>query len=293
MFSIQTARTDRVTCAVVRAACGALVVALAGSLAACDSGGGQTWEAAPTPATSPSGKGSQVSAMPTGAKIMFLHHSTGGVIWDGGVPGWFDTYNAAHQTSYRITQQEFPKDEPYGWNNYPYDYWNIWINHAGPVPHKGEPTLEMMVPEYDVIVWKHCFPVSSVEPDTGTPKVTSSDKRLENYQLQYLALREKMRSFPTTRFVVWTSAALIQRETSQAEAERSRAFVDWVRTTWDERGDNIYVWDFWQLETEGRGYLVAGNAAESDSHPSAAFAKRVAPQFAQRVVDVIEGRGDL
>jgi len=38
-----------------------------------------------------------------GIDIVFLHHSTGGVIWDGGVPGWFDAYNAEHGTTYRIT----------------------------------------------------------------------------------------------------------------------------------------------------------------------------------------------
>ncbi|MFH0853679.1 MAG: hypothetical protein V1853_04725, partial [bacterium] len=63
--------------------------------------------------------------------IIFLHHSTGGNIWDGGVSDWFDEYNNANDTSYAITDQEFPKDSPYGWENYPYDYWNIWVNHAG------------------------------------------------------------------------------------------------------------------------------------------------------------------
>ena len=25
----------------------------------------------------------------------------------------------------------FPKPNPYGWNNYPYDYYNIWVKNAG------------------------------------------------------------------------------------------------------------------------------------------------------------------
>lgn len=32
-------------------------------------------------------------------KIIFLHHSTGQVIWNGGVPEWFARYNAEHGTS--------------------------------------------------------------------------------------------------------------------------------------------------------------------------------------------------
>ena len=148
-------------------------------------------------------------ALPTAARIVLLHHSTGECVWNGGVPQWFAQYNEAHGTRYTIAEQAFPKDSPYGWENYPYDYWNIWVRHAGPRPFKEEPTLEMLTPRYDVIVLKHCFPVSQIEADTGTADAASSDKRLENYKLQYAALKKKMRQFPKTRFLVWTGAALV------------------------------------------------------------------------------------
>ena len=225
------------------------------------------------------------------ARVLFLHHSTGECIWNGGVPAWFETYNAAHGTRYAITEQAFPKDSPYGWENYPYDYWNIWVKNAGPRPHKDEPTLEMLAPRYDVIILKHCFPVSSVEADTGNPDVASSEKRLENYKLQYEALKKKFREFPRVRFVVWTAAALRRSETDAESARRVRAFVEWVRDTWDEKGDNIFLWDFNALETDGSLYLKDAYAA-GDSHPNETFSRRVAPHFSQRVVDVIEGRGD-
>jgi hypothetical protein len=284
--------------AMVRAARAAIAAIVVVSLAACGIDRGTTSApqadaAISAPVPSPAGSASSASAMPISTKILFLHHSTGEVIWKGGVPAWFTSYNAQHGTSYQITEQAFPKNKPYGWNNYPYDYWNIWVRHAGSTAYQSEPTLEMLAAQYDVIVWKHCFPVSNVLPDNGRPNVASSDKRLENYKLQYEALKQKMRSFPNTRFVVWTSSALIKSASNEAEADRSRAFVDWVRGTWDERGDNIYVWDFWQLETEGGRYLAPGNAGGGDSHPNATFANRVAPMFTQRVVDAIEGRGDL
>jgi hypothetical protein len=225
------------------------------------------------------------------ARVLFLHHSTGECIWNGGVPAWFETYNAAHGTRYAITEQAFPKDSPYGWENYPYDYWNIWVKNAGSRPHKDEPTLEMLAPRYDVIILKHCFPVSSVEADTGNPDVASSEKRLENYKLQYEALKKKFREFPRVRFVVWTAAALRRSETDAESARRVRAFVEWVRDTWDEKGDNIFLWDFNALETDGGLYLKDAYAA-GDSHPNETFSRRVAPHFSQRVVDVIEGRGD-
>jgi len=230
---------------------------------------------------------------PDGAvHILFLHHSTGGVIWEGGVSDWFDDYNATHGTKYQIEERAYP-DEPYAWENYPYDYWNLWVAHAGDRPFMKQDTLEMLTQHYDVIVWKHCFPVSDVEPDGGAPDVSSQVKTVENYQVQYEALKEKMHQFPDTPFLVWTGAAQVAGATNEANAQRARDFFDWVKSSWDERADNIYLWDFRELETEGGLYLLDRYAASStDSHPNETFAARVAPLLAQRIVDAIEGRGD-
>ena len=35
------------------------------------------------------------------AMILYLHHSTGGVIWNGGVSQWLAQYNAAQGTEYK------------------------------------------------------------------------------------------------------------------------------------------------------------------------------------------------
>jgi len=254
--------------------------------------------------------------------IIFLHHSTGGVVWNGGVQEWIAAYNTKHHTDYNLVEQNFPKARPYGWKNYPYDYWNIWVNHAGDEPYvstntskqgvmtqlkafaksvkdgnlfdeKGEPTLEILTQDYDLIIWKHCFPVMNIQPNTGNPDVTSEDKRLENYFVQYEALKKKMREFPDTKFLVWTGAAQVAGKATTDEATRAREFADWVKNEWDTPGDNIFIWDFHQLETEGGLFLKTAYARNTDnSHPNAAFAERVAPLFGQRIVDVMEDRGD-
>jgi hypothetical protein len=227
----------------------------------------------------------------TDAKVMFLHHSTGDCIWSGGVPAWFSQRNADHGTSYAIGTLAFPDGSNYPWENYPYDYWNIWVSHAGSAAYSAQPTLEMLCSKYEVIVFKHCFPVSGIGPDTGSPNIASSSKSIENYTLQYNALKTKMRSFPSNRFIVWTGAALRVADTTPQQAARAKQFFHWVKTTWDEPGDNIYVWDFWSLETDGGLYLTPAHAT-GDSHPNAVFSAEVAPLFGARVVDVIEGRGD-
>ena len=237
-------------------------------------------------------------------KIVFLHHSTGEAIWKGktnryvyrltgrgDVQKYISTYNRKNNTSYEITALNFPKSAPYGWNNYPYDYYNIWVKNAGSVSFIEEPTLEMLAPEYDVIVFKHCFPVSRIVADTATPDINSDIKSLENYKLQYAALKNKMHQFPDNKFIVWTPAANTKLKSKEDEAVRTRDFYNWMINEWDEKGDNIFLWDFYNYETEGGLYLSDSNAHSPDnSHPSVEFSARLAPLLGQFIIDVIESR---
>ena len=102
--------------------------------------------------------GSQSPPPPEGTPIIFLHHSTGGVIWEGGVEDWIEDYNADQGTDYAIVDRVYP-GEGYPWSNYPYDYWNIWIDHEGDRPYKKQDTLEILTADYELVIWKQCFPV--------------------------------------------------------------------------------------------------------------------------------------
>lgn len=228
----------------------------------------------------------------TKARIIFLHHSTGNVVWNGGVPEWIDAYNDRNGTRYAIEERPYPAGG-YPWANYPYDYWNIWVKNAGPEPFRGQDTLEILTETYDLIVFKHCFPVSAMEPDTKEGDVASSVHSLESYKLQYRALRDKLLLFPDSRFLLWTGAALVEGGTDESSALLAQEFFRWVRQEWIKTGDNIFLWDFWELQTAGGRYLLDEHAASPyDSHPNANFAARVAPLLGQRIVDVLEGRGD-
>lgn len=182
----------------------------------------------------------------------------------------------------------------YPWANDPYDYWNLWVAHQGASRDLGEENLDDLAARFDVVVWKHCFPVSGIGPDGAAPSVSSPERTIASYQLQYEALKARMHEFPGRRFLVWTGAALVEGATDPASAQRAQQFFAWVKDVWDEPGDNVYVWDFLQLETGGGPYLLAEHAADlTDSHPNATFSAEVAPLVARRIVDVIEGRGDL
>jgi len=229
-------------------------------------------------------------------KILFLHHSTGKNIWYGNikenmcmVPRLLKEYNDQQGTKISIEERNFPQGNPYPWNNYPYDYYNIWVKNSGDKPHMKEPTLEILTREYDIIVFKHCFPVSNILEDDEKPDINSSKKTIANYTLQYNALKSKLREFPETKFLVWTGAALVESATSPDEAQRARDFNKWVINEWDEPGDNIFIFDFREIETDGGLYLKPEyTTGKSDSHPNEKLSTKAAKIFIDRIITVIE-----
>ena len=236
-------------------------------------------------------------------RIIFLHHSTGQAIWDGNVnkyirkltnqsdvKTYFSRYNRKNKTSYSISEESFPEVTTYGLTNDPYDYYNIWIKNAGAKPYLGAPTLEILSKEYDIIIFKHCYPVSKILEDTGIPDLNSKERRIENYKLQYEALKKKMHCFPNNKFIVWTPAVMVKNKLTPFEAQRTKEFYQWIVNEWDEKGDNIYIWDFYNYETEGELYFKDKYAVATDnSHPNKQFAGQIAPLFSQFIIDVAQG----
>lgn len=237
-------------------------------------------------------------------RIIFLHHSTGWNVWLGHTNKYLykltgrsdlktslKTARASKSEPYTIEERFFPKETPYGWNNYPFDYYNIWVRHSGGEPYMEEPTLEILTRNYDIIVFKHCFPGSNILPDTGKADINSDEKRLENYKLQYIALKEKMQEFPLIKFIVWTPAVRIKSQISREEAERTSLFHEWIINEWDEKNDNIFIWDFYNYETEGGLYFLDKYAVSSnDSHPDADFSTNMAHLFGEFLSEVIDGK---
>jgi len=237
-------------------------------------------------------------------RIIFLHHSTGYTVWLGKTNRYinkitgrsdmlkfFGDYNKKNKTSYMITHRFFPDEKPYGWKNYPYDYYNIWVKNSGENPYMGESTLEILTKEYEIVIFKHCYPVSNILENTGNPDIDSEEKRLENYMLHYNALKNKMHEFPDKKFIIWTPAVRVQSKLTEEEALRTRAFYQWMINEWDEKGDNIYIWDFYAYETEGGLYLLDKYSdGPGNSHPNTEFSARLVPLFGKFIIDVSNGK---
>lgn len=250
-------------------------------------------------------------------RIVFLHHSTGENIWNGNrstplskiiekisvrlsykfykkaaIPKLLKKFNKDFNKNYIINERVFPKKSPYGWNNYPYDYYNIWVKNAGNTPFMDEPTLEMLSKEYQIIIFKHCFPVSNIQADRDSSEINSDFKSLRNYKLQYLALRDKLLEFPDTKFILFTGAAQVKSQISEIEAKRAKEFFDWVVNEWDLPDDNIFIWDFFYLQTNGEFYFK-DNYAQSinNSHPNEDFSGYASGLLFNRIIDVIDYNG--
>ena len=234
-------------------------------------------------------------------KILFLHHSTGYNVYRGSkldkrfvlnkqnydVPRLLAEYNEKNGVKYSIERRYFPSGDPYPWKNYPYDYYNIWVKNAGNEPYMEEPTLEMLTPEYDLIVFKFCYPVSNVLDDT-VADINSEKKTIANYKMQVNALKEKLKDFPDTEFLVWTGAAQVEANVSQDQAERANQFFHWFKEEWDEEGDNIHIFDFRKLETDGGLYLKPEHASsKTDSHPNSDFSAMAAEKFVDRMTGIL------
>ncbi len=234
--------------------------------------------------------------------IIYLHHSTGGVIWEGdskslfsktSLPLLFKKYNKENDKYYAIKEMTFPKASPYGWNNYPYDYYNIWVRNAGDEPFMEEPTLEMLTKEYQVIIFKHCFPVSNVQADMESADINSDVKTLSNYKLQYQSLQDKLHEFPDTKFILFTGAIQVKSQISEDEAKRAKEFYEWVTDEWDITGDNVFIWDLYGLQTDGGIYFKDEYAAsQNDSHPNTVFAGKTVKLLFNRIIDIIENNGN-
>ena len=197
-----------------------------------------------------------------GEKILFLRHSTGGNVYsEGQVLQWFANYNKANGTTFEISKRAFPTT-PYPWNNYPYDYWNLWVNSACDSSNPNIECLDTLAANYDVIIFKHCFPGSNITTDTGSPDVSSSRKTTGNYKEQYRALRVLMDRYPDTTFILWTLAPLHRLATNSENAARAKLFVDWVKNNFlvedGQLHENIAIFDFWGLAAEDNPSPVAG-----------------------------------
>jgi hypothetical protein len=229
-------------------------------------------------------------------------------VYNGGIglPQWFAGYNTEHETDFDISELSYP-NSPYDWANYPFNFWNLWVNPGQcDNTQSGIRCIDWLASNFNTIIFKHCFPGADIVADDGTPSVSSGTKSIENYKLQYRALRTLMDSYPTNKFIIWTLAPLHRNATDAANASRAREFVNWVNEDWlsedSKSHPNIFVFDFFSYtaelsETPVNGkvnclkYEYEGDHNGNDSHPNEAANTAIMPIFGQFIADVLSNSG--
>jgi hypothetical protein len=91
--------------------------------------------------------------------------------------------------------------------------------------------------------------------------------------------------------VVWTPAVKTRSQLTPEEAERTSLFHKWIVNEWDVKGDNIFIWDFYDYETGGGLYLLDENAVSfKNSHPNRDFSAKMADVLGKFLNEVINGK---
>ena len=220
------------------------------------------------------------------SRIIFLHHSVGaGLIEQGGVRErltelGYEFYDHGYNGDGLVLADgtwtgdnfDVPDD-----NTNPDGYAQIF---AQPLHDPPDNTFSHLM-QYDVIIFKSCFPVSLIE----------SDDQLAEYQSYYLSIRDRMEEYPDKIFIVVTQPPEIPNDTDSAAAARARAFASWLAS--DEylsSHPNVFTFNFFDLLADSSDDMLRAEyrTDESDAHPNETANRTIAPLFADFVDEAVK-----
>ncbi len=226
-----------------------------------------------------------------GANLFFLHHSTGRLLIDqGGVRALIADLNVAHGTDNEFWDHDYnyiglrdpegvllgrsygiPSD-----NTDPDGLHHLWTT--------ANPARATILANHQVIAFKSCYPACAID----------SDAQLEQYKSWYREIRNFLRTQTGHSFVVMSPPPLHRLATTPEQADRARAFADWLKS-WEYLGGagNIVCFDLfdhlaapddggptrnmlrWEYERSHTG---------SDSHPNTLANQIVGPYFVEAML---------
>ena len=244
---------------------------------------------------------------------IFLHHSTGGVIWTSAtpdVPALINQYNVdnnltgANSVTLNIDEDFFPSIANGG------NFYDTW--HAVFVGESDNPVedalLQQYIEENRIVVIKACWGGSAIGP-VGDPSDTSvidddigNNRTYYRTQWHWRRIIEVMEGHPNTFFVIWTGIPLKPIPTSPYDGTIAHQFFLWAKDTlatgldaiYGDFPANVYVFDAFHLLAIESEEFPWGTAHwgmnplyhdEGDNHPNEAGANVVAQPLVWETFD--------
>ncbi|MBN1180345.1 MAG: hypothetical protein JXD18_14125 [Anaerolineae bacterium] len=135
--------------------------------------------------------------------------------------------------------------------------------------------------QYDVIIFKSCYPTSNI----------GSDDQLAEDQAYYLSMRDRMDQYPDKLFIVVTQPPQVPGSSDAEEAERARALADWLASSEFLAGHpNVVTFDFFGLLAGSDNFLRPEyRYDDTDGHPNEMANQAIGPLFVNFVDQVIQG----
>ena len=232
-------------------------------------------------------------------RAVFLHGSVGNHIWSHvgastNVPAEIDLYNTAHNytgdeavSMDEVVYPDLDGNTLWSWadifdsTNVNYDIYTEYINDS----------------TYDIIIIKECFTTSDIwfywyegPQDTVNYPVTHS---IYNYQWYVRKILKKMELHPNKFFVFWNLPCTVITYSTEADAGRLCWFNHWMTdtlaagmdTSYGAFPDNVYIYDYFTI-VDSSNFMPLSLADDPyDSHPNAAGADLVAPDFVEKSFD--------
>ena len=184
----------------------------------------------------------QATAQDGQLRLFFLHHSTGrNLLEEGGAREHLDDINGAKGTQHVLWDHDYnyigladvegdllgydysvPND-----NTDPDGLHRLWTTN--------NTARDSILSRYDIIAFKSCYPASAI----------GSDAELEERKEWYREMRDFFDLHPEKIFVVMSQPPLHRLTTNTAEADRARAFADWLGTSeYLDGHPNVVYFDF-------------------------------------------------
>jgi hypothetical protein len=209
---------------------------------------------------------------PQKLSMVWLHHSTGDSILQGGLLDalkannldFFDiNYEQASVEGYIIGDHTDPPDFPKTFNTPKYlDVIKRW-------------KLSGDKKQHDIIMFKSCYPASNID----------SEEMFENYKKWYLSLLPTFQQHPDILFIAMSTPPLVNAKTKTENAARARRWAKWITTEYAKDVRNVKVFDLFNAlaivegKPDENTLVPQFSLGAKDSHPSKAGAQAVTRLF--------------